>query len=68
MNLPKKVAVLRAAFGSTGLQKIFPHTGIFIVTSQDYQYVPKLELGKYLEITSVSGGVVKIGRKINATV
>lgn len=68
INLPRRVALVREAFGATGLQKIFPHTGIFVVSPQDYQYIPKSELDKYLEIESVSGGEVKIKRKPNATV
>ena len=68
INLPRRVALIKDAFGASGLQKIFPHTGIFIVTPQDYQYVPRAELQKYIEIASVSGGEVKISRKSNATV
>ena len=68
MNLPRRVALIADAFGASGLQKIFPHTGVFLVTEENYQYIPRAELGKYLQISSVSGGEVKVQRKANAAV
>lgn len=62
-NMSEKVRAIKQAFGSEGLQIIFPGDGVFAVNENGYLYVPKSELGNYLQISSVSGGTVKIQRK-----
>lgn len=65
MNLTQLLRDIDDAFSSKGLQIIFPHDGAFLVTKNDYVYVPKHALDKYLEIDTVSGGAVKV-RRIDA--
>lgn len=62
MNLTQLLRNIDDAFSSKGLQIIFPHDGVFLVTKNDYLYVPKNALEKYLEIDTVSGGAVKVKR------
>jgi hypothetical protein len=65
MNLTQLLREIDDAFSSKGLQIIFPHDGVFLVTRNDYVYVPRHALDKYLEIDTVSGGAVKV-RRIDA--
>jgi hypothetical protein len=61
-QLRERYLNLQDAFSSEGLKTIFPNDGVFLVTSNNFQYIAKADLATYIRIETVSGGTVKIER------